>query len=234
MSLAPEFWTNLTLHLDSEMFSASDFALHLQFPRDLVISVTITSGTNNLFFTQELEENQRARDITTVLGPHIHRCNSIHYKVIHSSSLPIISTDLYYFSPFLDNLRLEASALHGGCPSAGILHPSQGVRGEIFLPAFQYITLDGWNFVKLYCHNPHWTQKSVSLAIVHFRPSGPEEYVSLYSVFQFLAGIEYLHTLEITDVELKPEDTHDLDNGPRRLEQLQTITISHLKRPFYR
>ena len=120
------------LHLDSEMFSIEDISAHLEWSHSLPIHVTIT-GETDTFMTKGLEENQRARSVTAVLCTHIRCCETIHYKVAHSSSLPIISPDLYYstVTPHLQKLCSKSSARSGGCPSAGVLRPAPGVRSEL-------------------------------------------------------------------------------------------------------
>jgi hypothetical protein len=45
MSLLPEFWTDILIHLDSETFSIEDISAHLQWSRSLTIHVSITSKT---------------------------------------------------------------------------------------------------------------------------------------------------------------------------------------------
>ena len=153
MSLIPEFWTPIFIHLDSESFSIENISARLERSRNLIIHVTII-GNTDAFMTKELEENQRAQSVTAVLCPHVRRCETIHYNVAHSSSLPLISSDLYYSTPHLKKLCLKSFARSGGCPSAGSLRPSPGVQSELCFPVLKDLTLDGWNFIELCNNNP--------------------------------------------------------------------------------
>jgi hypothetical protein len=110
MSLVPQFWTRIIIFLDSPTFSLADVRSHLEWSRDLLIDVTITKNKDHdLFAERESDENWRVRNVTVLLHPHIHRCQNISYNVIHSSSLPLLSTDLHGPIPHLKQLHLESA-----------------------------------------------------------------------------------------------------------------------------
>jgi hypothetical protein len=180
--------------------------------------------------TKELEENQRARSVTAVLCPHIGRCETIHYDVVHSSSLPLISSNFYYSTPHLKKLCLKSAARSGGCPSAGSLRPSPGVRSELCFPVLKDITLDGWNFIELCNNNPQWDRKpdsGISLSIVHFRPS-PEGKFSLHSAFDYLSGVPLLYSFGLHDVNFEFESDRRMDDLPDEFVSISSMSISDL------
>jgi hypothetical protein len=225
----PEFWTWIIIYLDSELFSLKDFRSQLEWSGDLIIHVTITSMTD-LFSTRELEENRRVCDVTTILIPHIRRCETIRYDVAHSSSLPLISTDLYFSTPHLKQLSLESSTQSESNtrPSAGLLQPLDGVRSELCFPAVTELTLDGWNFLKLYHDKPKWADIDVSLSISHFRSSDtPGGRLTIRDAFLFFTHNISLSSLELIDVEFDELDA-PIDDISLAYSPVSSILISHL------
>jgi F-box-like len=234
MSLVPEFWTHIIIQIDSGLFSLGDVWCHLNWSRNLLIDVHITHKTD-LFKTRELEENTRVESITALLSPHVHRCRKIRYDVIHSSSHPLVSPDIYHTTPRLSELCLKSSAQGSGSPSAGVLRalPS-AVHTELCFPSLSKLTLDGWNFVNL-CHsNPQWAQQAdhyhtLSVTIAHFRPSeSAGGRFSLHNCFQFLSRIRHLVSLKLHDVEFDFELVTRMDNLPTNFLPLQYVMLSHL------
>jgi hypothetical protein len=180
--------------------------------------------------TNELEENQRARSVTAVLCPHIRRCETIHYDVAHSSSLPLIDSDLYFSTPHLKKLCLKSAARSGGCSSAGSLRPSPAVRRELCFPVLKDLTLDGWNFIELCNNDPQWNRNpyiGISLSIVHFQPS-PEGKFSLHSAFEYLSRLPLLDSFGLHDVEFEFESDVRMEDLPDEFVSISSINISDL------
>lgn len=212
MFLVPEFWTRIIILIDSELFSLSDIRLQLESSRNLSIDVTITKRSA-IFEGREVDENRLVGNVTALLHPHLQRCETIHYDVLHSSSLPTMSLDLSDSMPELRQLRLESTQCSNAYQSAS--RRSVYPRNVLRFPALEKLVIDGWNFIELYRNDPQWISHitgQLRLSISHYIPSGIDGgRFSFHDAFEFMSRIPRLISLTLHDIEFDFELVMRLD-----------------------
>jgi hypothetical protein len=203
MSLESQFWTRIVIPVDSPIFSLSDIQSHLEWSRDLPIAVTITKR-KAAFAERERDENRRVWNITMLLRPHAHRCQTIDYNVIHSSSLPMVSVDLYGSAPHFKRIHLE-STRYSSNPSAAAVQRYLQPQEIFHFPALVSLSVGGLNFVNLCRNTPQFVEKIPNLhtlCVTHFGPSDAAGgRYSFHDAMQIFIRIPHLQSLTLSDVE---------------------------------
>lgn len=205
MSTVPEFWTRIIVFIDSNP-SLSNLASHLEWSRDLLFQVTATrqSPSEN---TDDGEEAQ-VRKAVDILGPHLHRCSSLEFNVIYSSSLPSVYADILYdrvcpdLGAIIFNFRIG-----DGPRSRSRLDRHRGRP----LPALTSVTLDGFNFVDLCDHHSDWLHGLREVSISHFTYSEYDRYTfSFYDAFLVLSDVVHLKLSSVDFTYDAVDDYNDL------------------------
>ena len=163
------------------------------------------------------EEEERVRDIASALQGHVHRCGSISFDTVYSSSLPLPGMILPRNSPYLghfqlvsrvDNLtdNMLATALHTATPEFD-LHTSPLLLPQLWhlsLTAVTFMNLpDRANFFKA-LKNQRYLELLISLSEIPME--GP------YSLANFLAALaspevqSSCHRFYLQDVSLRIAD----------------------------
>ena len=208
MSLAPDFWTRLTIPLDVPQFSVSYVAYLLGLSHNLTLVRVIFTRT---VWTVANDEHERARVMIAMqaISSHMHRCCAITFNVQFSSSLPSIPSYLYGGAKHLTALVLRCLEDDGGAIST----LSESGLSPVHLEPFQCrnlhgLAIDGRNYFNACRQNLNWTRMFPVLSklfISHFAPVADRS--ESFTTSQFLLSLrplrDSLRCLSINDLHLQ-------------------------------
>ncbi|KAF8159227.1 hypothetical protein B0H34DRAFT_858093 [Crassisporium funariophilum] len=107
LGLTPEYWTEIVVFVDSRQPTPlSDVAAMLSWSKDQVIQLTVRRSEGT-YQDHDPEEGARTRAVIDLVKPHVRRCISIVFRVIHGSSLPSVSRHLFGYTSILKKLSLK-------------------------------------------------------------------------------------------------------------------------------
>jgi len=112
--LVPDYWTEVVILVNKkDPTPLSEVGAIFKRSKDLPIIVRVTRTDDR---DADLEEGQRTKEIIELMKPHLRRCFSIIFDVLHGSSLPAPSRDLVGIGEDLSQLVL-ACQFDDGDPS---------------------------------------------------------------------------------------------------------------------
>ncbi|KDR80966.1 hypothetical protein GALMADRAFT_264905 [Galerina marginata CBS 339.88] len=131
--LNPAFSVASTFYVDSinptpphHVISFLEWSKHLMITVEVKRSPEAEAEAAN----SDRQEGKRTRAIINALKPHVHRCLSITFDVIHGSSLPSLSRDLFDISPHLQELVLRCKSDDGPPARLEKIGPVQGLGSQ--------------------------------------------------------------------------------------------------------
>lgn len=163
MSSLPEFWTRLVMFANtpttfpslSDLRTFAGLKQQLEWSSNLPLDVFITRLPDEGLDTTAEDEGYILRKAMDVLKPHVGRCKTINYNVVHSSSLPSIMTDLNHPTPLLSELRLNSVFYSDETNELTVSsHPL-----NFYFPCLEYLALDGRNFMDFSTNVPDWVER---------------------------------------------------------------------------
>ncbi|KAG1737568.1 uncharacterized protein EDB91DRAFT_1140738 [Suillus paluster] len=202
LELVPKFWTRIIINLDTTKLSDVDEYLHLS--QKLAFEITITRDQQIVAHsrTNSDDEGPRAAAVMARIALHIHRCRSLCFQLLRSSSLPALR-HLNLRAPLLQRLKLQCGIDDGEHPLVGSEVPE---RWNFYAPALRRLFLNGRNFRDACAL--HWAERL---------PSLEELSVSRYSGGKHPTGELHLH-----DVLLVVDRLH------RRFGNLQMLALQDI------
>ncbi|KAG5639150.1 hypothetical protein H0H81_006409 [Sphagnurus paluster] len=204
----PSFWTRLVIFVDSNPTPLSWIARALALSAEHPLQVNVIRREHT-YSCSDPDERDRCRAVIALLSPHFHRCQRIHFDVIHSSSLPSLITDFGRPCPLLHSLQLVCREDDGDAPGATNGSHSRN-EGVLISPALRVLEIDGRNFAHRCRHGLQWDWKKIihstltSISISNFTPSVSITEDLLFSnqdLLQFLQGMPALKSLSLSNVE---------------------------------
>ena len=199
MSTVPEFWTRITVFIDSNSFSFSNLPLHIEWSRDLLFQIIVTRRLCS--DVMDIGEKARVRQVMDTLGPHLHRCFLLHFDVKYSSSLPSIYADIFHDRVCPDLRSIVFKSRVGDGPGNYFRDDLRNdtLREENPLPALRSLVLDGFNYVDLCEHHPDWFLSMPEdgleeLSVSHFTQSqrSVKHKYSFYDGWNYLKDVAHL------------------------------------------
>ncbi|OJA18287.1 hypothetical protein AZE42_05877 [Rhizopogon vesiculosus] len=226
----PRFWTRLIINLDTTKLSDVDRYLCLS--RELAFEITVTRDQQTIFHSRaNNDEGVRAAVVMTQILPHLHRCRSLCFQLLRSSSLPALR-HLNVYAPLLERLRLQCGIDDGEHPLVGSEVPGQW---NFSAPALRSLFLNGRNFRDACAL--HWVETLGSLEdLCVSRYSGgkyPTGELHLHDVLRVVDGLHRhfrrLQMLTLQDISfdviLARQDGYDIQIEAMKLHSLGPSTV---------
>ncbi|KAH7904178.1 hypothetical protein BJ138DRAFT_955558 [Hygrophoropsis aurantiaca] len=143
MASTPEYWTRVISILDapSPISVRSCFEWSRNLPLDVYVTRTPKRG-----WAEQDPQRERAQVglVMDCLRPNIPRCTSIHFDVVHASSLPLLRADFHGEAPGLRWLELTSRlGDEAGSPRYGL---DTTLPWRFSCPELTRLSLDGVNF----------------------------------------------------------------------------------------
>lgn len=157
LASVPRFWTRIIINLDTTKLSDIDIYLHLS--QKLPFEITVTRDQRILSYsrTNNDDEGVQATAAMVQIVPHLHRCRSLCFQLLRSSSLPALRY-LDVRAPLLKQLKLQCGIDDGEHPLIGSEVPEQW---RFHAPALRHLFLNGRNFRDACAL--HWVEQLPSL-----------------------------------------------------------------------
>lgn len=142
LASVPRFWTRIIINLDTTKLSDIDTYLHLS--RKLAFEITVTRDQRLISHsrTSNGDEGVQAAAVMARIVPHLHRCRSLCFQLLRSSSLPALRY-LNVRAPLLERLKLQCGIDDGEHLLVGSEVPEQW---HFYAPALRHLFLNGRNF----------------------------------------------------------------------------------------
>ncbi|RDB26517.1 hypothetical protein Hypma_005668 [Hypsizygus marmoreus] len=210
------FWTRIVIFVDSNPTPLPLVRSFFECSRDLPFDVTVMRRPET-YGESDADEYKRCRAVIDIMMPHVSRCSTIKFDVIHSSSLPSISKDFHGLAPKLTELHLLCR-IDDGVPSgprSQISSHQNQTDNPFSCPALTHIEVDGRNFAHAYLDLPSWrqslqdpTERSVSglgleISVTNFAPNysiAKDFQYTLHDFLTFLESLPYLRKLSLANV----------------------------------
>lgn len=190
LSTIPVFWTRVVILIDTNPTVLPAIQSYFKWTHNLPLDVAVMRRSGAF----DPDENARVLAVIDLLGPHVHRCRSLQFDVIYSSSLPSLRRDFHGVAPELDKLVLKCRVDDGGSiPSDTAEH------GMFACPVLQTLVLDGRNFLECMIDARPFTS-ATSIEILHLSPSQNESF-PLYQMLRTLEKFRKLRSLKVREVE---------------------------------
>lgn len=182
LALVPRFWTRIIINLDTTKLADVDTYLHLS--RKLAFEITVTRDQRIISQSRTNNDNEgvQAAAVMARIVPHLHRCRSLCFQLLLSSSLPALRY-LNVRAPLLERLKLQCGIDDGEHPFVGSEVPEQW---RFYAPALRHLFLNGRNF-----------RDACALRWVERLPSLEDLCVSRYSGGKHPTGELHLHDVLI-------------------------------------
>lgn len=202
LASVPRFWTRIIINLDTTKFSDIDTYLHLS--RKLTFEITVTRDQRIISHsrTNNNDEGAQTAAVMARIIPHLHRCRSLCFQLLRSSSLPALRY-LNVRAPLLERLKLQCGIDDGEHPLVSSEVPEEW---RFYAPALRYLFLNGRNF-----------RDACALRWVERLSSLEDLCISRYSGGKHRTGELHLH-----DVLLVVDGLH------RRFGMLQKLTLQDI------
>lgn len=168
LSINPLYWTRIIVYIDQRTPPPIEqFKTYVTLSGDLPISVVVTRKS---YEDAEYDESKHVRPIVASLRPHLSRCYSIHFDLLHSTYLPSVGADFHGTAPMLRALKLECRVYDGDINDPPEMLPHQRVS----FPFLNNLILDGRTFFEAYTV-PGWqaclrSRGRISISISHYSP----------------------------------------------------------------
>ncbi|RDB30735.1 hypothetical protein Hypma_005882 [Hypsizygus marmoreus] len=182
----PRLWTRIAVFVGpSNPTPLSDLCTWLKASRDLPINVHVMRRPDDMQITPDSGEYERDRvcAVVDILKPHVLRCTSLSFQLLHRSSLPSLCDDI----GALLKVRTLILTCQDGAPSPldnPLLDEANygwGRRLEppLEFPELVYLEIDGPNFVKVSSFNFNWLKQqprneTLSVKLSHLELSDAE------------------------------------------------------------
>jgi hypothetical protein len=203
MSLIPEVWTRFVIIVDSRpAISPSAILSLLSWSRNLPLNVTITRRDFNHPVDSQHERMQVISIMKTLINPHIHRFQALHFDVMFSSSLPPFHNGFRGIASILETLWLECREDNGSSADDW----DSVTSTEQQYPALTQLIIDGRNHYKACKGDPHFTVKLPEIGCLtfsHYKPLPGESFL-VSDFLRPIANIDYLAFLGVIDLILEP------------------------------
>ncbi|KAG1859275.1 hypothetical protein F4604DRAFT_1793199 [Suillus subluteus] len=202
LASVPRFWTRIIINLDTTKLSDIDTYLHLS--RKLAFEITVTRDQRVISHsrTNNNDEGTQTATVMARIVPHLHRCRSLCFELLRSSSLPALRY-LNVCAPLLERLKLQCGIDDGEHPLVSSEVPEQW---RFHAPALRHLFLNGRNF-----------RDACALRWVERLSSLEDLCISRYSGGKHRTGELHLH-----DVLLVVDGLH------RKFGTLQKLTLQDI------
>ncbi|KAF8063209.1 hypothetical protein FPV67DRAFT_232906 [Lyophyllum atratum] len=240
----PAFWTRVVAFVDLDPTPLSRIRKQIRLSRGEELEIFVLRRPNTISPVVEFNEHERCRAIIDLIMSQLHRCRSISFRVMKTSSLPSISRDFHGPATALTKLVLRAciddGRPSGDCGSASL--PSSDFQ-PFHCPNLSEIDIDGRNFAYAYMDLPSWRshlspetvfdRNELSLTLSTFHPVLPKDHA--FTLDDFLDVMEMLstpHTLSLDTMEFGCLNLLPLDAFPTIYpysSSLSGVTSSFMK-----
>ncbi|KDR80963.1 hypothetical protein GALMADRAFT_207872 [Galerina marginata CBS 339.88] len=227
LSLSPGYWVNPTFYVGSiDPTPLHDVRSFLEWSRDMRITVEVKRSPEAEVTNSDPHEGERTRAVIDALKPHVHRCLLITFDVIHGSSLPSISRDLFNVSPYLLGLTLRCKSDDGPPANLEKTGPVQELASQ---PNFLQFLLSGHTIHDAIENVPQIFKCLTNAQTLEFCCFDSEKYsesptsnaTDLFNAFKYPEALKLgtLHALNI------PYETHP-KGWPLNLPRAKNILLS--------
>ncbi|KAF8055370.1 hypothetical protein FPV67DRAFT_846767 [Lyophyllum atratum] len=213
MESIPAFWTRVVAFVDLHPTPLSRIRKQIQLSKGEELEIFVLRRPSTISPLAEFNEYERCRAVIDLIMPQLHRCQSISFRVIKTSSLPSISRDFHGPATALRKLVLRAS-IDDGRPSGDWSSASlpRSDPQPFHCPNLSEIDVDGRNFAYAYLDLPSWRLhlslvtrlrgSEFSLALSTFRPVLPKDHeFTLDDYLDIVSTSETFHTLTLDTIE---------------------------------
>ncbi|RDB26562.1 hypothetical protein Hypma_005675 [Hypsizygus marmoreus] len=208
------FWTRIVIFIDSNPTPLPLVRSFFECSRDLPLDVTVMRHPQT-YGESDANEYERCRAVIDIMIPHVSRCSTIKFDVIHSSSLPSVSRDFHGLASKLMELYLLYCTDDGmpSGPRSQVSLDQNQIDNPFSCPALTRIRLDGRNFAHACLELPsrmdslenaeRSSSKGLEISLTTFAPNSAiakDLQYTLYDFLTFLGRLPHLRKLSLTNV----------------------------------
>ncbi|RDB30688.1 hypothetical protein Hypma_005906 [Hypsizygus marmoreus] len=234
----PRFWTRFSVFVGpSNPTPSSDLRSWLKASRKLPINVHVMRGADDMQIMPDSAEREsvRVRAVMDILKPHLQRCTSLTFQLLHRSSLPSLCDDI----GGLPKVRVLILQCEDGAPNnfdnpaldPRVYGTNVELERPLEFPELMHLEIDGPNFKKASHANDDWLKQQphaedLFVRLSYFRPAD-SEIEWMLEILQDATCLFFSH-IELSHWELEsypPEGSIDLD-------QLALLYVENLEDLF--
>ena len=227
MSTVPVFWSRVLILIDANPTPLLAIQSYLEWTRDVPLDVNVIRKPG-AFDEDDPDEKARVKAVVDLLGSHVHRCRSLQFDVLYSSSLPSPCRDFHGRAPELEKLELKCRVDDGGNNPPDTFEP-----GTFLCPVLQTLVIDARNFMI-----NAWTFINAnSIKISRFSPSESVDYddsLSFHGMLETLQEFLKLRSLTLSDIDFDFSDgsAHIFPLSPLSSLTFEDLTVDTLQEFF--